>query len=709
MSRLVKGISSVAIFLATLLSGLAPSPPARAGDLPGALGVVQTVCQPIPDVCGPYDDIALVGAACLVSTDEIGCTLAIMKLGGSTVPADIAKAEAYRNVVKECIKQGLPIQGNCKALLDALELPVDKVNEVHGIVQTCNDIKDVDGALMCADYFLDTSIADDMGVKPPSYLGMLFDIYVDVRDKDYWSLVLHVGATAACAAANFILGVDVCNLLGVLADLGGALLDGLEAVDEVLDEIFGSSGCNYKKNGVCADPAVDISFWLHKYAYKKTMDRRLEGGSGWANVRPEAFALVAANEPLYQDIRGYEEKGWVRYVATVLYPLWDSGMKTASVNRKIAIEQHVKGLSASEFEVLFEKSQGDAQARIAKLKEACLAKVANETRQLQDWVAEGRGTAADVGGKPDTPCAVRIALRVVKASPLNPCTAQDSIERVNAQCNTAKALEVCKAAQGALGKEHVQCDFGKGGETGTAQATLQQFAMELKAQKVMCSYPILKGILNELQCEDPTYTERCKTRMVEKYGKQLGWPKPGIAECKLVLTEKRLKAMTDANKVATAAPGAIIPPPKPGTPTLKSFTCAVDKFDAAVVNCGMVPDAAQVAKVKAALPGVAIRLCTPDESGTYESKNWINEACISIKASGAITQRLDPIKVEKPPLTMPADVKATGKGVVAPGGLGGSGPAKNPVKPSGGLGGATFDKKPAGPPAVPSNLKQPGK
>jgi hypothetical protein len=142
MSRLAKGISSARLLLAALLAGLALSSPAKAADpLPGVLGVVQTVCQPLPDVCGPYDDIALIGTACLLSTNEVGCTLAIMKLGGSSVPAEIAKAEAYRKVVETCIKQGLPIQGNCKALLDALELPVDKVNEVYGIIQTCDDIK----------------------------------------------------------------------------------------------------------------------------------------------------------------------------------------------------------------------------------------------------------------------------------------------------------------------------------------------------------------------------------------------------------------------------------------------------------------------------------------------------------------------------------------------------------------------------------------
>jgi hypothetical protein len=562
---------------------------------------------------------------------------------------------------------------------------------------------------MCADYFLDSSIADDMGVKPPSYLGMLFDIYVDIRDKDYWSLVLHVGATAACAAANFILGVDVCNLLQVLADLGGAILEGVGAVGEVLDEIFGSSGCHYKKNGVCADPAVDISFWLHKHAFQKTMDRRLEGGTAWAGVRPEAFALVSAKEPTFELIKDYGEKGWVRYLGTVLYPLWDSRMKTTAVDRKIAIEKHVKDLPGSEFEALFEKSAADAKTRIAKLKDACMAKVANETRQLGDWVAEDRGSAKDVGGKPETPCAVRIALRVVAASPFNPCVAQDYIDHVSAQCSTAKAVEVCRAAEGALGKDHVKCDFGKGGETGTAQNTLQQLAIELKADKVMCSYPLFKGKLNELQCDDPTYTAKCTTRMVEKFGKLLGWPKPGVAECKLVVTEKRLKAVADANKVAAAAPGAIIPPPKPGTPTLKSFSCAVDKFDAAVVSCGLVPDAAQVAKVKAAVPGAAVRLCSPEESSTYENKNWINEACISIKASGTVTQRLDPIKVEKPPLTMPADTKTPGKAVVTPGGHGSGELTKNPAKPSGGLGGAALDKKPAGPPGVPSNLNQPGK
>jgi hypothetical protein len=207
--------------------------------------------------------------------------------------------------------------------------------------------------------------------------------------------------------------------------------------------------------------------------------------------------------------------------------------------------------------------------------------------------------------------------------------------------------------------------------------------------------------------------------MVEKYGKApFGWPKPGIAECKFVPSEKRLKAVNDAGKVAAAAPGIIVPPPKPGTPTLKSFSCAVDKFDAAVVVCGIAPDGAQVAKVKAAMPGVGIRLCTPDESATYEKKNWINDACFSHKASGAVGRTVSPIDPGKPPLTMPSDPKGgAGRvtpgnvtpGKVAPGATPGSGPAKNPVKPSGGLANPVLDRKPAGPPGVPSNLHQPGK
>ncbi len=203
-----------------------------------ALDTVTTVCDKAPSLCGNFKGVA---DACFKGSDELGCAIAIIGVASGGLVPD---AQKQLDAIVGCVKSKLPIKDACKTALNDAGMPADKINDAYGLIQRCSGIDDVDDAIVCADTLLDSSIAKDLELEVPTWINSLFDIYMDIRDKDYWGLVYDVGATIACAVANYFLGTDVCAFLEDLAEIAGEIVDGVKegagAVNNLGEKIFTS-------------------------------------------------------------------------------------------------------------------------------------------------------------------------------------------------------------------------------------------------------------------------------------------------------------------------------------------------------------------------------------------------------------------------------------------------------------------------------------
>jgi hypothetical protein len=722
-----RGITrKVRSWLAALAAGiavLAPASEAKADAVQDAVGFVMTVCKQAQGMCGPVDLIPGIAQACFASTDEVQCALAIM---GQSGDASSTYALSAMDMVLSCIVDGV-VPSDCYGKVKSLGMSKAQEDEAMSMLMACYNISDVDGAIVCADKLMGSSFAAETGSGPPTYVDFLFDIYMDIKEGDYVGLVYHVGATIACTVATaFTGGVDVCGFIETLAGFANAAAEGIEAVGDFLNDLFGGGGPNCPQiNGQCVDMGIEISKWLHKHVLNISIERRLAGGVVWEAHRPEAFLILLRDEPLYAafkttpaeafGIKGLpdkknmfgpeEEKGWLRYVSGVLYTLWDLKMTSIAMERSDKIKAWAKALKAEELEALYDKPPAEVKKMVVSYQQWCMSTVTTATRQIQEWMAEGRAGnfKSLTGSGPDMHCANAIAQRVLAASPLNPCTTLPQGDLVKAQCNTGKAVETCKATQAGLGKDFVQCEFGKGGESGTAQAALQQFAMALGKEGVKCVWGLAAKDLNAMHCQHPTQTAQCTKRMTQQYG-NLGWPKPGVAECKTVATDKREKAVAAAGKIADALVPILHPGPM--TAVQRQLFCTLDKDDKAVVVCQSEPNAGHLQQAKAKLGGIDVRFCSLTEASTSPNEPWLEEACVVRTKTATYNGPKDTTTTIPPPgggttLQPPKVIPMPGSGSASTGGS--KAPAKAGTSPG------PTDKKPGPPPAIPSSLSPSGK
>ena len=227
-----------AVAVITVAIAMAWSAPAQAMTVIEAL---ETVCAQAPDVCGDAVLAKKISDACFNGGNEMNCALAILDVAGG---GQEEKARTYVDAIVSCVnelKKVQPIQGICKNILSSAGVSVDKLNDAEAVVNQCKDIKDVDDAIVCADLILGSPIVKEQDLSIPSWVGSLFDVYMAIRDKDYWQLVYKVGATVACAVGNYFTGVDVCGLLGEIEKIGGAVYADAAAIIDFIGEIASPS------------------------------------------------------------------------------------------------------------------------------------------------------------------------------------------------------------------------------------------------------------------------------------------------------------------------------------------------------------------------------------------------------------------------------------------------------------------------------------
>jgi hypothetical protein len=102
------------------------------------------------------------------------------------------------------------------------QLPVSQAEfkQYRSVLKNCLKTQDADDAILCMDAFLDTPAGKEAAQEMPSWVPMVLDIYIDIRNDDFWGLARDVGMAAACIGAQVITGgVDVCGVLQALVDM----------------------------------------------------------------------------------------------------------------------------------------------------------------------------------------------------------------------------------------------------------------------------------------------------------------------------------------------------------------------------------------------------------------------------------------------------------------------------------------------------------
>ncbi len=210
------------------------------------LEALDKVCKEVESLCGSYNSFKAVAVSCFDESDELKCAVAIIgAASGGKVSDGTKQIDAIFHCVQD-VQDGKPIGGACKQYLEDAGVPVNKINEAYGVVNTCAKVAsasgaaaEIDAVIICADTILDSSIAKEADLGIPSWVDSLFDIYGDIKHKDYWSLVYHVGATVVCLVAEYFAGgIDVCGFLKDIAAVAGAVYDAAGDVVEFIADLF---------------------------------------------------------------------------------------------------------------------------------------------------------------------------------------------------------------------------------------------------------------------------------------------------------------------------------------------------------------------------------------------------------------------------------------------------------------------------------------
>ncbi len=99
-------------------------------------------------------------------------------------------------------------------------------------VFTCIDNAGDDVAIgKCVDQFNSTPLGQK-ALGLPSWFHTLINVYIDIREGDFWALVKDAGYTIACAIANVVFAVDVCGI-------AQAILETIQGAKEILSDVVG--------------------------------------------------------------------------------------------------------------------------------------------------------------------------------------------------------------------------------------------------------------------------------------------------------------------------------------------------------------------------------------------------------------------------------------------------------------------------------------
>ncbi len=625
---------AICALLLLTLAVLCPTKPAHAETV---FDVLDKVCSGLPSVCGAAEDYAKVAKVCFKDKDELGCVVAIIGAAGgggsnNQLGGIFACVKAVPNASNEA-----DFRAKCQPYLNASGAG-EYVADAYSIYSKCAHADDVDDAIYCAQAVSNSSVVESANVIP-SWVGSLFDVYVDIDKKDYWGLVKDVGATVACAVANFFLSVDVCGFLDDIVKVGEAIIGALGEVVDFVSDFLGGGGTTYKIHG---KEVSETEFIVHMYGNAPwnpkgvsngSVQARMESAKNWnahkaaviAAVRSSPFKLVIPDD--------YANNTWTIYAQRNVYPEWDTRTRRILALRNESIANSAAGVTASQVQqMLTETDETKRRKLVTDTYKNCVYASLALSEALIEWTKEGRSGAGEGVTDTTSSCSYAMGQKLIPTTGPDACALklQPTKEAFSAHCNTNRSKQLCDNVRGIVGSTAVtECTGGN--PVAVAQTEIMQWIKAKPFEKagIQCGYNLLFSTV-AIACEDPASVKQCNALLQNEFGASMGLPKAGVMDCQVQESKGHKDLIEKMQQVAQVlSPNfSFLDAQKPATPKSKLPDCKVSLKDPLIVSCPKPALTAEAQQFKLAeqLIGVGkVRECT---AGEYASESWVKTPCI---------------------------------------------------------------------------------
>ncbi len=616
-----------------MLAALCPVQSAHAETV---FDVLDKVCGIVPGVCGPVDDYAKVVKACFKDQDELGCVVAIVGVAGGASNNQLEGIFACIKVIPQ-VSNEAEFRSKCQPYLDAAGAS-EYVTDAYSIYSKCAHADDVDDAIYCAQAVKDSSVVESANVIP-SWVGSLFDVYVDIDKPDYWGLVKDVGATAACAVADFFLTVDVCGFLDDIVKVGEAIIGALGEVVDFISDFFGGGGTTYKIHGKEVNLTEFVIYmyghapWNPKAVLFGSVQARMEGVKNWSAHKAAVIAAVRGKPYNLAIPDDFANNTWTIYAQRDVYPEWDKRTRPMVALRNEIIAKSAASVSAGLVQLMLLQTDETQQRKlITDTYKNCVAASLQLSESLIDWTKEGRSGAGEGVTDTTSSCSYAMGQRLIPTSGPDACALklQPTKESFSAQCNTNRSRQLCDNVRGIVGSSALtECSGGN--PVAVAQTEIMQWikGKPFANAGIACSYNLLFSTV-AMACEDPLSVKQCNALLQKQLGASLGLPKAGVMDCQVKETKGHKDLAEKMQQVAQVLspnfsfPGA----PIPATPKSKLPDCKVSAKDPLIVSCpkpALAADAPQYKLAEQLLGAGKVRECL---SAELASESWVKTPCI---------------------------------------------------------------------------------
>jgi hypothetical protein len=631
----VKAIrQTICALLLLIFAVLCPTKTAHAETV---FEVLDKVCGSVPAVCGPADDYAKVAKACFIEKNELNCVIAIVGAasggsGGSQLDGILACVKAVPNVSNEA-----EFRSKCQPYLDAAGAG-EYVADAYSIYNKCAHADDVDDVIYCTQAVNNSSVVESANVIP-SWVGSLFDVYVDIDKKDYWGVVKDVGATVACAVANFFLSVDVCGFFDDIAKVGEAIIGALGEIADFISDFFGGGGTTYKIHGKEVNQTEFVVYmyghapWNPKEVLNGSVQARMESAKNWSAHKAAVVSAVKKHPTLEALSDDFANNTWTIYAQRDVYPEWDKRTRPMLALRNAAIAKSAAAISASQVQqMLTEGDEARQRKLISETYKTCIAASLTLSESLIDWTKEGRSGAGEGVTDTTSSCSYAIGQKLIPTAGPDACDVkhQPTKEAFSARCNTNRSRQLCDNVRGIVCSGALT-ECAGGNPVAVAQTEIMQWIKAKPFEKagIQCSYNLLFSTV-AIGCEDPAYVKQCNVLLQKEFGASMGLPKSGVMDCQVQESKAHKDLAEKMQQVAQVLspnfsfPGA----PIPATPKSMLADCKVSPKDPLIASCpkpALTADAPQSKLAEQILGAGALRECT---AGEFNSEHWGKTPCI---------------------------------------------------------------------------------
>lgn len=308
------------------------------------------------------------------------------------------------------------------------------VRTYKALIVNCESASDFDQVLQCVDNAAkDDAIAENAEI--PSWFPTLLDVYFDIKNHDYWSLLADAGEVVACAAAQILAdGFDVCGLIKDILETAKKIAETAEAVGKFFADL-GSSIANVASDIACAisslwggcssdsppppsDSVAYAGYYFPRVQNGEGLNKRLSGSTIWHNYAGQWD--TDNNAPIINNgvQAGMPKDGMIKALPAfwkAVYAQWDGKVvgelipkvkqAAAVFNTPSAVQKYVSLGQANWSSVdaylgSVDNPIGVAMGGITKPgMDACVKAITDAgAKQVDDWVAEGRIQKSGLSG-----------------------------------------------------------------------------------------------------------------------------------------------------------------------------------------------------------------------------------------------------------------------------------------------------------------------